>query len=411
MTTEPPLEEFLRLACLGYADDGPERWAAARRVLADHPELPAASIHVAAAVADSTSVASLLARDPASVNAPGGPHAWEPLLYLTYSRVDPGVEKDAVLRTASLLLDAGADPNAGYLWHGLPSPFTALTGALGEGEAGPVRQPRHPHDLALARLLLERGADPNDSQGLYNRMFTPDNAHLELLFEFGLGTGDGGPWRQRLGDALMAPAALLHYQLGWAVAHDMTARVRLLLAHGVDVRAPFTDGTTAVERAARRGCTEVVDALVAAGATPAELAPADALVAAVLAEDFPAADAVIAGSPGALETARASRTTAVLEATAARRPASVRRFVELGFDVNAKAPPHRGWPAGATALHEAVSGDADLVRLLVDLGADPNIRDDEFDATPLGWAEYGYATEAAAVLAPLTLPSEQTDGP
>ena len=80
-----------------------------------------------------------------------------------------------------------------------------LTGAFGEGELGPVRQPRHPHSLALARLLLSAGADPNDGQALYNRMFEPGNDHLELLLEFGLGTGDGGPWRRRLGDALDSP--------------------------------------------------------------------------------------------------------------------------------------------------------------------------------------------------------------
>jgi hypothetical protein len=66
-----------------------------------------------------------------------------------------------------------------------------LTGVFGEGELGPVRQPRHPHALALARLLLEAGADPNDGQALYNRMFEPDDDHLELLFEFGLGADPG----------------------------------------------------------------------------------------------------------------------------------------------------------------------------------------------------------------------------
>ena len=73
-----------------------------------------------------------------------------------------------------------------------------LTGVFGQGELGPVRQPRHPHSLALARLLLEAGANPNDGQALYNRMFEPDNDHLELLFEFGLGAGDGGPWKARM---------------------------------------------------------------------------------------------------------------------------------------------------------------------------------------------------------------------
>src|SRR3954469_9489271 len=45
----------------------------------------------------------------------GGPYDWPPLLYLAYSRIDPTVTADAVLDTARALLDAGADPNAGYL--------------------------------------------------------------------------------------------------------------------------------------------------------------------------------------------------------------------------------------------------------------------------------------------------------
>ena len=36
-------------------------------------------------------------------------------------------------------------------------------------------------------------------------MFGDDDDHLVLLFEFGLGTGDGGPWRNRLGDAIDSP--------------------------------------------------------------------------------------------------------------------------------------------------------------------------------------------------------------
>jgi hypothetical protein len=52
-----------------------------------------------------------------SAGRPGGPFAWEPLLYLTYSRIGGGPGRSAV-EVARLLLEHGADPNAGYLWEG-----------------------------------------------------------------------------------------------------------------------------------------------------------------------------------------------------------------------------------------------------------------------------------------------------
>src|SRR5581483_6696761 len=235
MAAETPADEFLRLGCLSYEDDQPERWAQARAVLAAHPELTQLSVCAAAAAADVPRLRAHLAGDQSAASLAGGPFRCEPLFYLAYTRHDPAISQDAVLTSARLLLEAGADPDAGYLWHGLPTLFTVLTGVFGEGELGPVRQPRHPHSLALARLLLEAGADPNDAQALYNRMFEPGNDHLELLLEFGLGTGDGGPWKARLGDALDPPERLLRGELSWAIAHGMTERVRLLADHGVDL--------------------------------------------------------------------------------------------------------------------------------------------------------------------------------
>src|SRR6185436_14511821 len=94
------------------------------------------------------------------------------------------------------------------------------------------------------RLLLDAGADPNDGQALYNRMFEPDDDHLALLLEHGLGTGDGGPWRRRLGDELDTPTELVRGQLSWAVTHGMVDRVRLLADHGVDLVAAFPGGLT-----------------------------------------------------------------------------------------------------------------------------------------------------------------------
>ncbi|HST67903.1 MAG TPA: hypothetical protein VLM05_22220, partial [Mycobacteriales bacterium] len=185
-----PADEFCRLACLVYAaEDGPERWAAATALRT--PDLAGSSVYAAAALGDDAALARHLAADPAAATRPGGPNGWEPLLYLAYSRV-PQV---APVPAAELLRDAGADPDAGYAWHGLTPPFTALTGVFGEGEMGPGRQPRHPDSIALARVLLAAGADPNDGQTLYNRMFTPDDDVLRVLFEHGLGREASGVWR------------------------------------------------------------------------------------------------------------------------------------------------------------------------------------------------------------------------
>jgi Ankyrin repeats (3 copies)/Ankyrin repeat len=375
-----PADDFCRLACLTYsAEDGPDRWAAAAALLAGHPGLAARSVSAAAAAGDPEALAAQLT-DPAAATAPGGPYGWEPLLYLTYSRV-PQVDP---VRAARLLLDAGADPDAGYAWHGLTPPFTALTGCFGEGEQGPRRQPRHPRWLELARLLLDAGADPNDGQTLYNRMFTPDDDHLELLFGYGLGRDGSGIWRDRLGGALETPAEMLARPLTWAAAHGFPDRVRLLLRHGVDPDAPSPEGR-ALPLAAAAGHRDIVELLLAAGATPVELSPVDALVAAVLAGDGDGVD------PAVLPAALAARPGLVAEAVEAGADPGL--AVRLGFGVSTPAN-------GRTALHSAAwDGSLDLVRRLVELGADLDARDDRFGGRPVDWAGHGRQPEVVSYLA------------
>ena len=368
VTTADDASTFLRLACLNYADDTPARWAEARQILERAPGIIEGNAHVAAAAAEPGALRRVLAADPAAARREGGPFQWEPLFYLAYARHDPAISLDATLQSARLLLDAGANPNAGYLWHGLPTPFTVLTGAFGEGEAGPERSPRHPHSLALARLLLAAGADPNDGQALYNRMFQPGNDHLELLFEFGLGTGDGGPWRRLLGDQLDTPAAMLRGQLAWAVTHGMTARVQLLVAHGVDLTAPL-DGVSAAVMAATTGHPDLVDYLVAHGAPALDLAPQEAFTAAVLAADRAALTQLLARHPELANTMRAERPALITWAAACGSAAAVELLAELGFDVNAKGrtdvPSDQPWQ---TALHKAAEdGNLELAQTLLRL--------------------------------------------
>lgn len=260
-------DRFLRLACLSYTHDRPQHTRWARELLADHPEVATASIHTMATVGEVEAARPLLADDPGLARRPGGPFGWEPLLYLTYSRVGDTAAGRSAIGMARLLLEYGVDPNAGYLWRGLRSPFTALTGAFGGGEQA---QPPHPDSLAIARLLLEAGADPNDNQALYNRMFTPENDHLELLFEFGLGRDVGSPWRRRLGHTYPSPTQMVEEQLRWAADHGMIERVRLLLDHGVDPDGrgyhPAYGDRTAYQLAVAAGNREIADLLTQAGA-------------------------------------------------------------------------------------------------------------------------------------------------
>ena len=157
---EEPADAFCRRVCLTYTGaDAPSRW----RV--DPPARP--HIWSAAAAADLSTVEEQLAANPTLATTRGGPHGWRPLAYLAYSR-HAGQAGDDALAVARALLAAGADPDEGYLWHGLPYPFTLLTGVFGEGEQGPRRQPRHPRSLELARLLLEAGARPSADQKRYD---------------------------------------------------------------------------------------------------------------------------------------------------------------------------------------------------------------------------------------------------
>lgn len=403
---EPLADQFLRLACLTYSDDEHADRREAAQLLAGHPELPTLSLPVAAACADVDQVRRFLAADPALATVTSSPHGWSPLLYQAYARHDPQVGLDATIQTARLLLDAGADPNDGRFWHGLPTPFTVLTGVLGYGEGGD-RQPAHPHSIPLGRLLLEAGADPNDGQALYNRMFHPSNDHLVLLFEHGLGQQTNGPWHRLLGDALESPQEMLRNLLRWAIAHDERDRVALLATHGVDVIEPFTDLQrghdlrTPAEFALFNGHRELARELQALGAAPPRLGPADEFIGAALAGD---ADAVAAADPKLVAKLRQEWPGLVTWAASQGAPHSVDLLVRAGFDVNGDGrsdiPDTAPWH---TALHVAAGeGKLELATRLLELGANPQARDKHYNSTPLGWARHFDRQPLIDLLTPLT---------
>jgi ketosteroid isomerase-like protein len=158
-------------------------------------------------------------------------------------------------------------------------------------------------------VLLRAGADPNDGQALYNRGWgpDPDEEWLELLFEFGLGTGDGGRWRRLLGDRQDSPGQMLEDLLMAAAGHGLTERVRRLLHRGVspDGRGsahPIYEGRSPAQEAALSGHRDVVSLLVEAGARW-EPDPVDALVMEAMAGERDTVDVLLTADPGLREQA------------------------------------------------------------------------------------------------------------
>src|SRR5262245_8897281 len=252
-------DEFLDLACLTHTgNDAVARREQAEAILAASPSLARDNAYVAAAVGDVHALRAHLDRDADAATRRGGPRGWDALLYVCNARIAPRVSWDPLACTR-LLLARGADPRTHARMHGMP--YTAITGAIGIGEAGPVAAPPHPQAHALVELLLDAGADPNDEQALYNMHFLRDEGGLELMLARGL--------REQ---------ARLDYLLGASVKQGFANRVALLLAHGASPSGrDFYNKRTHLENALLVGYDLIAMMLVDHGAAVPSLSPGEEL--------------------------------------------------------------------------------------------------------------------------------------
>jgi ankyrin repeat protein len=391
MTEHEDLESaFIRAACVprdrGHKSGTLEQ---ANALLAAHPDLTTRSIHAAAVLGDGETVRRFVAADPGSATAKGGPYGWDALTHLCFSRylrLDRA-RSDGFLHAATALLDAGADPNTGWFEHDhepKPEWESAIYGA-----AGVAQQP------ALARLLLERGADPNDGETPYHVIEADDNTTLHVVVESGKLDADSlatillrkCDWHDLDGVVyVLEHGADPNRGTRWrgrTAIHQSVLRdndlaiVEALLAHGADPSI-VCDVGSAVQIAARRGRGDVLDAFERRG-VPVALGGVDALLAACARHDDAAIRALVGKTPGLVGDLRAQGGARLAEFAGTANTEGVRRLLDLGVPVTAIYEEGDGYYSVAqhsTALHVAAwRARHGTVKLLIERGAPIDAKD------------------------------------
>jgi hypothetical protein len=312
------------------------------------------------------------------------------MLYLAFTRF-PGADATA-LEMADLLLVHGGSPTAEFSdnWE---NPFTALTGVIGEGEGD---QPRHPEGVALAELLISRGASAYDTQALYNTSITRDDIFwLDFLWARSERQEVTRKWREVLEKPKIGgrvPMSTLDYLLGNAVAFGHLRRAEWLLLHGANADGVHAYSARRLrEEALVYGRAAMAELLERYGASTPPLVGQVAFQAACMRLDREAAAVVVRDDPDCLRDAGV-----MISAARQGRVEVVRLLLELGMDVDIADD------SGLRGIQAAVMGDAiDVVRLLLEHGADIDSPTKQYDGA-MGFAGHFQRHDIAALLAPLS---------
>jgi len=380
----------------------------AARMLARDPWIATYDFRTAVILGDSARVRVMLGRDPALATRSDPRTGWTALHAACASRwhrLDPG-RAAGLTEVARLLLDAGADP-------GIKTGSPGQPGGQRRGQWSPllcaVAGESNP---AMTQLLLERGARPDDDHVLYLAAFPDDHECLRLLLPYApdiahttalsapLSTGDLAGV-QILLDAGADPNQLLDAgelgeshegtppvpPLSAAIALDCDpAIVALLLDRGADPSTPGPDGRTPYQLALRKGRAQIAGLLAAHGART-DLTVADRFLSACLRGNRAEAGQILAADPGLPAQLTESDHRALIEAADHGDAEAVRVMLDLGFPPDTRAGRDGD---GATALHAAAAaGSPATLRVLLEHGADREARDTTWDDTPLGWAVVG----------------------
>jgi ankyrin repeat protein len=423
---------FLRNACPDHhVRGGPAHVMAlhtADLLLAQHPEIARDSFYTAIVCGDLGEVERILQERPQAATEKGtrsgtdrgragefadlftdaGPLNWEPLLYLSFTRVSLPAANDNAVAIATLLLDHGANPNA-YFKAG-DSLYTPLVGVIGEGEES---RPPHPRRNELVQLLLDGGANPYDGQVIYNTHFKGDvQWFLEMAYANAIKTGRTLDWKNP--DWPMFDmggyGCGARFLVGGAVDGNNLKLARWMLEHGANPNAPAPpkrnrhtidasgrlSSRTLYEEALRKGSREMADLLASFGATPGIVAleGEEAFTAACLRVDRAEARTLLAGHPEYLSSPKAM-TIAIMR----DRADVVELLLDLGMSPDIEDPEEgKQHPLHVAAYHDSLAS----AKLLIERDAQIDPRETRYESTPLWGAVWAQQQRMIDFLSPLS---------
>lgn len=386
-----PVNAFIDAGCvpLDGSSHGAGTLDSAQAILADHPDVARANIYTAAILGDDESVRRFLASDSGSATAKGGHRDWDALTYLCFSRylrIDRS-RSAAFVRTATALLDAGANPNTGwYEKNHQPDPGweCVLYGAAGLA-----------HNAELTRLLLERGADPNDGETPYHSPEGYDNGALKVIVESGKLNDQSlttmlirkADWHDYEGIRfLLEHGADPNRMTVWGVTalHQAVRRdnglpiIALFLDHGVNPAVENLHRESATSIAARRGRGDVLELLEQRN-IPIHLNGVDRLIAECARNNGAALRAIVASEPHLVQELLVQGGTLLARFAGNGNTEGVRCLLDLGVKATAVYEEGDGYfevAKHATALHVAAwRAWPSTVKLLIERGAPVNAKD------------------------------------
>ncbi len=373
------------------------------RILEKHPEIARANFYTAIICGEIEYVEHLLRESPELARTRSSevaedrsgvgdasdlfkeitPKGWEPLLYLSFTRLPVAKSAENSVAIARLLLDHGADPNVFFMAGG--SEYTPLVGVIGEGEED---RPPHPHRDELARLLLERGAKPFDLQVVYNIHFQGKILwFMKLMYEFSVKAGrqadwDDSEWRM-LDMGGYGTGARWHLWL--AVQKNDLELAEWCLTHGANPnsgppQAQTIPQSSLYEYAIRLGHAEMAGLLVRHGATRVDVAldPEARFTAACLRMDREEAARILTDHPEFLQS-----TATIFDAAKRDRSDVVAWLLELGVPIEIEDAKKQR-PLHVAASHDALA----VAELLIGRGGEIDPVEQNWNNTPIGFAVY-----------------------